>query len=167
MESIKFSKDGSLLAAKYWENLELWKTSTCERMWSVPCSPSRWQVYFSPDSLRVLVREGEKIHAHDVRSGGTLGEVDSMPYSMYDHVHWHRGEIQDEWTCDSCGSLLLTNSEYWFTWSYRCLWIVEGHVARRLIQIPTEYDILDIKGCQNYVAVRRRDGLLVLDMSRR
>ena len=166
VESIKFSEDGSLLAAKYWENLELWKTSTCERMWSVPCSPSRWQVYFSPDSLRVLVREGEKIHAHDVRYGDALGEIDSIPYSMHDHVHVVWGEMREKLECWRYWSSFSKNGEYWFTESDRWLWVVEERVARRLIHIPAEYDIKDIKAYSRYVAIGHLGGLLVLDTGR-
>ena len=169
VESTKFSEDGSLLAAKQRESLELWKTSNSKPMWSVPCSPtcSRWLVYFSPDGLRVLVSEGEKFHAYDVGSGCSLGKVDSVPKSMYDHVHWHQGEMRDKWKCDDCENLLLTHGEYWFTDRDRWLWIVEAHVARRLIQIPSEYDILGIRGCQGYVAARCLNGLLMLDTTHR
>ena len=47
---------------------------------------------FSPDFFQVLVQHRKTIHAQDVRSGDELGEIDSMPYSMHDHVHvvWER-----------------------------------------------------------------------------
>ena len=53
--SVKFSEDGSLLAVLRWENLETWKTSTWDRLWSVPFDG--YSVDFSPDGLRVLVNE--------------------------------------------------------------------------------------------------------------
>ena len=82
VESMKFSRDGSLFAAKRRKSLVLWNTSAWKCMWSVSCSPRCSQVYFSLDGLRVLVKEGEKFHAHDVRSGGALGVVGSAKVNV-------------------------------------------------------------------------------------
>ena len=68
--------------------------------------------------------------------------------------------------CDILPSTNI-NGEYWFTKNDRWLWIVEAHEPRRLIQIPAEYGIHAIKGCQGYVAVSCQNGLLVLDVTRR
>ena len=163
---VKFSKDGSLLAVLRWPNLEMWKTSTWERLWSV--SFSGYSIDFSPDGLRVLMKGGdEKVHAYDVRSGDTLGEVDSMLNSMHDHVHMFRGRVGEIWQCSECKSSLLKNCECWFTESDRWLWVVEDGVARRLIHIPAEYGyIYDIKVYSSYVAIGCDSGLLVLDTGR-
>ena len=70
--SVKFSEDGSLLAVLRMQNLEMWKTSTWERLWSV--QSDGYSIYFPPDGLRVLVKGiYESIHAYDVRSGDALG----------------------------------------------------------------------------------------------
>ena len=76
------------------------------------------------------------------------------------------GEVRDKWKCDECESLLLNNGEYWFTESDCWLWVVEERVARRLIHIPAEYDIKDIKAYSRYVAIGHFGGLLVLDTGR-
>ena len=158
---VKFSEDGSLLAVLRWANLEMWKTSTWERLWSVPFNGH--SIDFSPDGLRVLVKDGYKsVHAYDVRSGDALGEIDSMPDSMHDHVHMFPGEVRDKWRCSECESSFL-NGEYWFTESGRWLWVVEERVARRLIHIPAEYAFYNIKGYSSYVAFGCESGLLVLD----
>ena len=142
----------------------MWKTSTWERLWSVPIKG--YSIDFSPDGLRVLVKDkDENVHAYDVRSGDALGEIDSMPNSIYDHAHMFSGTIGEEWECDECESSLL-NGEYWFTKSDSWLWVVEERVARRLIHIPTEYAINVIKGCSSYVAIGHWSGLLVLDTGR-
>ena len=94
---VKFSEDGSFLAVLRWPNLEMWKTSTWERLWSVPFDG--YSIDFSPDGLRVLVDEYGKVHAYDVRSGDALGEIDSMPNSMHDHVHMFWGELGGTWKC--------------------------------------------------------------------
>ena len=159
---VKFSEDGSLLAVQRWENLEMWKTSTWERLWSVPCEESG--IDFSPDGLRVLVRDYDNcIHAYDVRSGNALGESDSMPNSIHDHVHWFHGEVGGIWECRHCKSLLLKNGEYWFSESDRWLWIVRDRAARRLIHFPAEYVILHLGSCSSYIAVGCSDRLVVLD----
>ena len=162
--SIKFSDDGSLLVVIQEGSLEMWKTSTWERLWSVPYEGNN--IGFSPDGLRVVVEDHhENVHAYDVRSGDALGEIDCMPTSTHDHVHMFRGEIGDKWECYECESSLLKNGEYWFTNSDRWLWVVE-RVARRLIHIPAEYAIHDIKAYSCYVAIGHWSGWLVLDTGR-
>ena len=162
--SVKFSEDGSLLAVLRLANLEMWKTSTWERLWSVQFEGD--SIDFSPGGLRVLVEDKyENVHAYDVRSGDTLGEIYSMPNSIYDHAHMFSGTVGEEWECDECESSFL-NGEYWFTESDRWLWVVEEDVARRLIHIPVEYDFYDIKVYSRYVAIGCDSGLLVLDMAR-
>ena len=132
--SVKFSEDGSLLAVKRDLHLEMWKTSTWECLSSVSCKG--YNIDFSPDGFRVLVEEDEdSFHAYDVRSGDALGEIDSMPDSMHDHVHMFQGEVGGLWKCRECESSLLNNGEYWFTFSDRWLWIVEEGVARRWVGI--------------------------------
>ena len=168
--SVKFSVDGSLLAVLQVNILEMWKTSTWERLWSVLVPFRLSWIYiidFSPDGLRVLVKDvGERGHAFDVRSGEALGEIDSMPDSLHDHVHMFSGKVGEEWKCRKCESSLLNNGEYWFTESDCWLWVVEERVARRLIHIPAEYDIKDIKAYSRYVAIGHLGGLLVLDTGR-
>ena len=160
-----FSEDGSLLALRREKNLEMWKTSTWERLWSVQFNG--YSIDFSPDGLRVLVEDNRKnVHAYDVRSGDTLGEIDSMPESIHDHVHMFWGEIGEIWKCNWCKSSPLKNGEYWFTGRGRCLWVVEERVARHLIHIPAEYDFYDIKVYSRYVAIGCWNGLLVLDTGR-
>ena len=160
-----FSEDGSFLAVKREDDLEMWKTSTWERRWSVPCKG--YSIDFSPDDLRVLVKQDYTIHAYDVRSGDALGEIDSMPDSLHDHVHMFSGKVEEEWECDGCESSLLKNGEYWFPKSDRWLWIVEEGVARRLIYIPEEYGYIRvIKCCSSYVAFGCESGLFVLDTGR-
>ena len=162
---VSFSEDGSLLAVERESNLEMWKTSTWERLWSVPNGVRT--IGFSPDGLRVLVYQRGKIHAYDVRSGDALGKINSMPNSMHDHVHMFSGKVGEEWECDECESSLLKNGEYWFTVSDRWLWVVEERAARRLIYIPIEYgDIDDIKCYSSYVAIGCWSRLLVLDTGR-
>ena len=150
-----------MLAVHRWEILEMWKTSTWERMWSVPCSG--FSVNFSHDGLRVLVENGEICNAYDVRSGDALGEIETMRKSMYDHVHRSMGEVGDKWRCNECNSSLLENGEYWFTESDRWLWIVRDRVARRLIHFPAEYIILHLGSCSGYIAIGCSDRLVVLD----
>ena len=168
VKRVKFSEDGSLLAVVGEDNLEMWKTSTWERRWSVPCEG--FNVDFSHDGLRVLVKRASLVlrrvltsvtHAYDVRSGDALGEIDSMPNSIYDHVHMFSGEVRYKWKCDDCESLLLNNGEYWFTFRDRWLWVVEERVARRLIHIYEYY--YGIKAHSGYVVVPTRTGLLVLN----
>ena len=163
---VKFSEGGSLLAVTRDFHLDMWKTSTWERLWSVPFYG--YSIDFSPHGPRVLVKDVEKnVYAYDVRSGDALGEIDSMTNSMHDHVHTFRERIRGIWKCDECESSLLKNGEYWFTKSDRWLWIVEDRVPRRLIHIPAEYgDINDIKGHSSYVAIGCWRGLLVLDTGR-
>ena len=103
----------------------------------------------------------KNVHAYDVRSGDALGEIDSMPNSIYDHVHMFWGEVRDKWKCRECESSLLKNGEYWFTGSDRWLWVVEEGVARRLIHIPEYFN--DIKAHSGYVAVGTHNGPLVLN----
>ena len=161
---VKFSEDGSLLALKREKNLEMWKTSTWDRLWSVPCDGS--EIDFSPDGLRVLAEDRDNnVHAYDVRSGDALGEVHYTPDSMHDHVHISNEEVGQ---CETCKSSRLENGEYWFTESDNWLWVVEEGVARRLIHIPAEYNIYDIKGYSSYVAIGCWiwSGLLVLDTGR-
>ena len=94
--SVKFSEDVSLLAVRREGSLEMWKTSTWERLWSVPCYGL--EIDFSPDRIRVLMEDSyDNVYAYDVRSGDALGEIDSMPTSMYDHVHIFWGEVGKEW----------------------------------------------------------------------
>ena len=164
--SVKFSEDSSLLVVLRRKNLEMWKTSTWERLWSVQFNG--YSIDFSPDGLRVLVEDNRKnVHAYDVRSGDALVEIDSMPNSIYDHVHMFQGEVGDKWECGDCESSLLNNGEYWFTESDRWLWIVEEGVARRLIYIPEEYGYIRvIKCCSSYVAFGCESGLFVLDTGR-
>ena len=50
---VKFSEDGSFLAVLRWANLEMWKTSTWERLCSVP--GEGYYIDLSLDGLRVLV----------------------------------------------------------------------------------------------------------------
>ena len=53
---------------------------------------------------------------------------------------------------------------YRFTLSDRWLWVVEEGVERRIVHIPDEYDIEELKGCSRFVAVKYSHGcLLVLD----
>ena len=162
---VKFSEDGSLLAVKRTEGLELWKTSTWERLWSVRCDEGR--IDFSHDGLRVLVKGyySKKVHAYDVWSGDALGEVDSIPESMHDHVHWTEKEERNKWKCSWCESLLLKDGEYWFTGSDKWLWIVEARVAKRLVHIPEEYIHRGFKAHSGHVA-GGQDRLLVLDTTR-
>ena len=161
---VKFSEDGSLLAVLRMKNLKMWKTSTWERLWSVPLDGN--SIDFSPDGLRVLMEDSrQNVHAYDVRSGDALVEMYSMPNSMHDHVHSRK--VGKEWECYECKSSLLKNGEYWFAKSDRWLWIVEERVARCLIHIPVEYGIIyDIKGYSSYVAIGCDSGLLVLDTGR-
>ena len=77
-------------------------------------------VDFSPEGFRVLVHR-ETIHAHDVWLGDALSEIDSIPYSMHDHVHVVWGEMREKRECWSCWSSFLKNGEYWFTESDRRL----------------------------------------------
>ena len=161
---VKFSVDGSFLAVLQRENLTMWKTSTGDRLWSVPFDG--YSLDFSPDGLRVLVKdEDENVHAYDVRSGDALGEIDSTPNSMHDHVHMFWREVGGIWECSQCESSFL-NGEYWFTESGRWLWVVEERVARRLIHIPAEYAFYNIKGYSGYVAFGTDSGLFVLDTGR-
>ena len=157
---VKFSEDGSFLAVSRMQNLVMWKTSTWECLWSVP--RMGYNIDFSPDGLRVLMEDSrENVYAYDVRSGDALVEIDTMPNSIYDHVHMFQGEVGEEWECGDCESSLLNNGEYWFTASDGWLWVVEEGVARRLIHIP-EY-FFGIKAHSGYVAVRTRTGSLVLN----
>ena len=57
---------------------------------------------FSPDGFEVLVQHRETIHAHDVRYGDALGEIDSIPYSMHEHVHEVWGEMRERRECWRC-----------------------------------------------------------------
>ena len=173
VKRVKFSEDGSLLAVVGEDNLEMWKTSTWERRWSVPCEG--FNVDFSHDGLRVLVKRASLVlrrvltsvtHAYDVRSGDALCEIGSMPNLTHDHVHMFRGEVGEIWQCSECKSSLLKNCECWFTESDRWLWVVEDGVARRLIHIPAEYVINDIKAYSCYVAIGCWSGLIVLDTGR-
>ena len=163
-----FSEDGSLLAVTLRESLEIWKVSTWERLWSTSYeAESIEDICFSSDGLRVFAETNHgNIHVYDVRSGESLGdEIGSMLNSMHDHVHLSWEVARERWVCDDCRKTLLENGEYWFTGSDRWLWIVEGHVARRLIQIPDDYNIHNLKGCQGCVAAGCNDKLLVLDTS--
>ena len=163
--SVKFSEDGSLLAVLRWANLEMWKTSTWERQWSVQFDG--YLIDFSHGGLRVLVKDKYlNIHAYDVLSGDALGEIDSITNSMHDHVHTSWETIGGIWKCSECESSLLNNGEYWFTESDGWLWVVEEGVARRLIHILAEYDTRDIKVYSSYVAIGCWSGLLVLDTGR-
>ena len=166
VKRVKFSEDGSLLAVLRMENLEMWKTSTWECLRSVPCEG--YSIDFSPDGLRVLMKNSrENVYAYDVRSGDAQGEIDSMPYSMHDHVRIFWGKVVDKWECAKCESSFLKNGEYWFTDSDRWLWAAEEGVARRSIYIPAEYGgVNDIKSYSSYVAIGCDSGLLVLDMAR-
>ena len=74
---------------------------------------------FSPDGFEVLVQHVETIHAQNVRYGDVLGEIDSMPYSMHDHVHVVWGEMREKLECWRCWSSFSKNGEYWFTESDR------------------------------------------------
>ena len=139
----------------------MWKASTWECLWSVPCEGR--DIDFSHDGLRVLVQKHEKIHAYEIRSGDTLGEIDSMPYSMHDHIHEVSGEVRDKWECSKCKRSPLENGEYVFTTSDRWLWLVKEHDPRRMIHIPAEYTVNSIKGYSGYVAIGCESGLLVLD----
>ena len=125
-----------------------------------------YDIDFSYDGLQALVTDKEYIHTYDVLSGVGLGEINSVSKSMHDHVHIFGGELRGRWECSSCKSELLENGEYWFIFSDRWLRIVEEHVARRLIHIPPQNEIDDIKGCQGYVAFGCTSGLQVLDTSR-
>ena len=149
-----------MLAVSRSANLELWKTSIWERLWSAPCKGSN--VDFSPDSLRVLVESGGKTQAYDVRSGEALSEVDSVPNSMHDHVHIFRGTVRDKWECDKCKTSLFERGEYWLTDSDCWLWVVEEYAPKRLIHIP-ESPIHDVKVYSSYVAIGCDSGFLVLD----
>ena len=159
--SIMFSEDGSLLAITQSRTLCMWKTSTWERLWSVPCKGRR---ILSHDGLQVLIEYyGSKCHAHDALSGDALGEIDSMPNSLHDHVHMFSGKVGEGWKCRECYSS-LRNGGYGFTNGDRWLWVVEERVPRRLIHIPAEYGyIYDIKSYSSYVAIGCDSGLLVLD----
>ena len=165
--SVKFSEDGSSLAVRREKDLELWKTSTWERLWSV--RSNGWQVDFSPDCLRVLVEDDEdhvkNVHAYDVRTGDALGKFDSIPESMHDHVHDTFEDERSIWKCSKCEGSLLKNGEYWFTCSDKWLWVVEARVARRLIHIPEEYTYRGFKAHSSHVA-GDHNRLLVLDTTR-
>ena len=141
----------------------MWKTSTWERLWSVPAYGN--SIDFSPDGLRVFVEQRNAIHAYDVWSGDALGKIESMTNSMHDHVHRVRGEVGGIWECTECKRSLLKNCEYWLTKSDRWLWVVEERVARRLIHILEYFDecFHAIKAHSGYVAVGTHNGPLVLD----
>ena len=161
---VKFSKDGDFLAVAGSASLEMWKVSTWERLWSASCEAD--EIDFSLDGAQVLVKVSGKINAYNVRSGHALGnEIDCMPGSVHDHVHFNTEGEQEEWTCSECDSSRLNNGEYWFTASDRWLWIVEAHVARRLIHFPVEYAIRHLGGHSGCVAVGCSDRLVVLDTS--
>ena len=166
VDAIKFSEDGTLLAVRRSDNLEMWETSTWEHLWSAPCKGSN--VNFSRDSFQVLVENERKTQAYNVQSGDALGEVDSVPNSMHDHVHIFlgevRGKVRGKWECNKCKSF-PERGEYWFTSSDRWLWIVEDHTPKRLTHIP-EYPIHDVKVYSTYVAIGYDSGLLVLDTAR-
>ena len=141
----------------------MWKTSAWERLWSVPCEGFH---IFSHDGLQIATEDSDsKYHAHDARSGDALGEIDSMPNSIYDHVHMFQGEVGDKWECSACESSLLKDGEYWFTCSDKWLWVVEARVARRLIHIPEEYTYRGFKAHSSHVA-GDHNRLLVLDTTR-
>ena len=93
-----------MLAVKREKGLELWKTSAWEHLWSVRCDG--WRVDFSRDGLRVLVEDDEddvkNVHAYDVWSGNALGEFDSIPVSMHDHIHDTFEEERNKWKCIEC-----------------------------------------------------------------
>ena len=167
IRSVKFSEDGSLLAVKQWEDLELRKTSNWELLWSVRCDGGR--VDFSHDGLRVLVEDDEdhvkKVHAYDVRSGHALGEIDSIPESMHDHVHWVEEEGGYNMKCLYCKSSLLKDGEYWFTYRDKWLWIMGANWPRRLIHIPEEYTYHGFKTHSGHI-VGGHKRLLVLDTTR-
>ena len=161
--SVKFSEDGSLLAVLRWANLEMWKTSTWERLWSVQFDG--YLIDFSHGGLRVLVEDKyENVHAYDVRSGDALGEIDSITNSMHDHVHMFWGEVGGTWKCSERHGSLLNNGEYWFTFSDRWLWVVEEGVARRLIHIPENFCAMKVYS--GYVAIGCDTGLIVLALDR-
>ena len=127
VRKVKFSENGSFLAVRRPTTLEMWMVSTWERLWSVPCRGGT--IDFSADGLQVLVEDGEGgeynvkiVHWYDVRSGDALGENNSMPESMHDHVHIFRGEVGKKWECAKCKSSLFERGEYWFTISDRWLW---------------------------------------------
>ena len=159
---VKFSEDGSLLVVISEDNLEMWKASTWECLWSVPCIGR--DIDFSHDGLRVLVKSHANIHAYDARSGDALGEVHSMPNSMHDHFHLFLKRAEDEWECAVCGNSLLKNGEYWFAYSDRWLWVVEEGVARRLIHIPENFCAMKVYS--GYVAIGCDTGLIVLALDR-
>ena len=162
VRGVKFSEDCTLLAVSWSANLELWKTSTWVRLWSVPCEATDADdIDFSRDGLRVFVMG----ITYDVLSGDRLNQIDFMPMSMHDHVH--EGEIWNKLECKQCMRSFSKKGEYWFTRSGRWLWIVEEHGAKRLIHIPAEYGhIRGIKGCQCYIAFMCDGKLLVLDTCR-
>ena len=135
---------------------------------------------FSPDGLQVLVEgfkyddeddedqgddDDEEEEEEDVRViltmfGLAMGEVDSMPNSLHDHVHIFREKVRDQ--CTHCKTLLLKNGEYWF--GDHWLWVVEEDVARRLIHISEK--CYNIKVNSRYVVFEIRNALIVLDMDR-
>ena len=158
--SVKFSEDGSFLAISRSTNLELWTTSTWDRMWSVQCEADH--INFSPGGLQVLA--GNKVY--DARMGGTLGENRHVLESMYDHVHLVSDGL-GKWECSWCMRSFLKKGEYWFNHSDRWLWIVEEHGLQRVFHFLEDYgNIRDIKGCQSYVAFVCDGKLLILDTSR-
>ena len=118
-------------------------------------------IVFSPDGLQDIV--GNTVYG--VRSGCALCEFGLVLESMYDHDHLFGGELQGKWEHSWCKSGLLENGEYWFTFSDRWLRLVEEHVAKRLIHIPADDEIYDVKCCQGYVAFGCHSELLVLDTS--
>ena len=96
VDDLKFSKDGSLLAIKRRENIEMRTVSPWKRIWSAPCTSSLNSgdnIDFSPDGLRVAFNCGGSAKGtYDVRSGNKLSDEFDFGFgSMYDHVHKRSG----------------------------------------------------------------------------
>ena len=118
----------------------MWKVSNWGRLWSV--SSTKNKVYFSHDGLRIFAADERKYHAYNAWSGNPLDEVDSIPESMYDHVHLVIGEIQGKWKCAECESPLLGKDKYFFfTDSNHLPWMVKEHAPKCCIPIPATFEI--------------------------
>ena len=83
-QHVRVESGGSLLAVQLSETLEMWETSTWERLWSAPSFSHLMEILFT--------------------AFGALGEFGLVLESMYDHVQLLGGELQGKWEHSWCKS---------------------------------------------------------------
>ena len=153
---VKISEDGSLLAVIRKRNIEMWKTSTWERLCTL--STSRLMAFkFSCSTEKQYMLRMFGMAMHLVKSILYLAQCTTM-FTWSEERCGRKGRARGAGVRSrrmaSIGSPKVIAG-----------WAVEERMARRLINIPEEYAINSIKVYSGFVAIGHHANKLTLNRS--